>query len=456
MISYSIINKSQLEGASRLDAEYYQPEYLTLAQKLRELSLPRISKLGLAVDASAFYPSIAEYYTSDGIPFVRVADVVNFQLIEDDLLFLPKKIAEQYKTLRKGKPGDIIITKGGTVGNAALLPKKYPEYALSRDIIFIRTSKLPEELAITILLFLNSKFGIFQLLRGASQQIQQHLTFPFIRDLNVPKIAIYEAVELYRKGLDEYENSKSLYAKAENLLLEELGLKDFQVEDDLSFVVNLSDVKSANRVDAEHFQPKYDKLLEKIKQNKCQVLTSIIENVNAKFDPIKTPDSEFKYVELANINSSIGVIDGYTEVLGKEAPSRAKRLLKKDDVIVSSIEGSLEKVALADEEQDGYIASTGFFQFRSKELLPEVILIFAKSMVLQWQFKKHCAGTILTAVPGEALQKMFIPIISKPTQQKIAELVRKSHEARKKSKELLEEAKRKVETSIETQSKRND
>lgn len=32
-------------------------------------------------------------------------------------------------------------------------------------------------------------------------------------------------------------------------------------------------------------------------------------------------------------------------------------------------------------------------------------------------------------------------------------LVRKSHEVRKKSKELLEEAKRKVETSIETQSK---
>ena len=27
MITYSIIQKSQLEGAKRLDAEYYQPEY---------------------------------------------------------------------------------------------------------------------------------------------------------------------------------------------------------------------------------------------------------------------------------------------------------------------------------------------------------------------------------------------------------------------------------------------
>lgn len=171
----------------------------------------------------------------------------------------------------------------------------------------------------------------------------------------------------------------------------------------------------------------------------------------AKFDPTKTPDSEFKYVELANINSSIGIIDGFTNVLGKDAPSRARRVLKTGDVIVSTVEGSLEKVALVDEVQDGYIASTGFSQFRSKELLPEVVLVLAKSIVLQWQFKKHCAGTILTAIPSESLQKILIPTISSITQEKIAELVRKSHEARKKSKELLEQAKRRIEEMIENE-----
>ena len=35
MIFYSIIKKSQLEGALRLDAEYYQPEYLELSSKLK-------------------------------------------------------------------------------------------------------------------------------------------------------------------------------------------------------------------------------------------------------------------------------------------------------------------------------------------------------------------------------------------------------------------------------------
>ena len=35
MITYSIIKKSELEGALRLDAEYYQPEYLNINSKIK-------------------------------------------------------------------------------------------------------------------------------------------------------------------------------------------------------------------------------------------------------------------------------------------------------------------------------------------------------------------------------------------------------------------------------------
>ena len=51
------------------------------------------------------------------------------------------------------------------------------------------------------------------------------------------------------------------------------------------------------------------------------------------------------------------------KIKGDQAPSRARRILKENDVIVSSVKGSLEKVALVDKEYDGSLASTGFFQF---------------------------------------------------------------------------------------------
>src|SRR3989344_4285019 len=39
MITYSIIKKSQLEGALRMDAEYYQPEFLKLRNIIEKNSL---------------------------------------------------------------------------------------------------------------------------------------------------------------------------------------------------------------------------------------------------------------------------------------------------------------------------------------------------------------------------------------------------------------------------------
>jgi len=53
----------------------------------------------------------------------------------------------------------------------------------------------------------------------------------------------------------------------------------------------------------------------------------------------------------------------------------------------------------------------------------------------------------------EQARGLPVPILPRPTQDKIAKLVRESHEARKKAKELLEEAKRKVEELIESNAK---
>lgn len=103
------------------------------------------------------------------------------------------------------------------------------------------------------------------------------------------------------------------------------------------------------------------------------------------------------------------------------------------------------------DDQKDFLASTGFFQFRSEEILPEVLLILTKSIIFRWQLEKRCAGTILTAVSKESIKDIIVPIPQKTIQQKIAGLVRQSHEARKKAKQLLEEAKRKVEELIESQ-----
>lgn len=452
MIIFSIIRKSQLEGATRLDAEYYQPEYLELENKITSVKFRSIKDLSEKVFSGPFGSTLkSESYQDSGIPFIRIGDISDIFIDKDNLVYISKKEHERIYSTHLNI-GDIVLSKIATVGRLSVIDDELGEVNISENNIGIRLQSLDENIRAYTLFFLLSKFGQMQIFRRASGNIQLKLNVSDIESITLPITKDSQNkifADYYSRLMIERKKFIAFYQQAENLLLEESGLKDFKNEESLFSIVNLSEMKNAKRFDAEYFQSKYEKLVKKIKGYSNKKLEDVVESVPAKFDVSKKPNETFKYVELSNINSSLGIIDGFSEVLGKEAPSRAKRILKVWDVIVSSVEGSLEKVALVNKEQEGNLASTGFFQFRSKDILPEVLLVIAKSIIFQMQLEKQCAGTILTAVPKEAIRNMIVPILPKETQQKIANLVRQSHEARKKAKELLEEAKRKVEEMIE-------
>jgi len=445
-MTHSIIQKSRLEGALRLDAEYYQPEYFI------DFSKGEWVTFGSQITCQ-YGLSLAMNDERVGSPMFKMDDINYGFLFDDKIRYanVTENEFEQYEL----NPNDVLFNRVNSeefVGRTGIF-KSDLKAVFASYLIRLKLSKGSKILADYLNLFLNSKFGIKQIHRFARRAVNQ-------ANVNAEELKQFKIAVLpveFQRGIEKtsneiwkgFQDSKKFYRQAEDLLLHDLGLKDFEENDDLFSIVNLSDVQKANRIDAEFFQTKYQKLIEVLKNKNKKSLTKVIENVAANFNPYLQPDKEFKYVELSDINSSIGTIESGNVILGKEAPGRAKRLLKENDVIISSIEGSLEKVALVSKDQMGFLASTGFYQFRSKEILPEVLLILAKSIVLQWQFKQNCAGTILTAVPAEALNQMIIPVLLMNVQQKIADLVKKSHSARQKSKELLEEAKEKVEEMIE-------
>ena len=455
MVNYSIIQKSQLEGGLRLDAEYYQPEYLSLNSKLKNQKSKFLADLAKNIICGPFGSAILqEDYRAAGVPLIRVSDLNDWFVRDDDLVFIKESLSEKMKRYQV-TDGDIVVSQRGTIAMFSRVTNIFPKWNISANLISIKKS--PQIDFDYLLAFLNSFYGINQLYHKLSGQVQPKITTDDVRQILifVPDIEKQrEIAKFIQNSRHGQESSKSLYSQAENLLLTELGLSESKAWEDetLSYIVNLSEAKSAHRADAEYFQPKYEKLVERIKKHGADPLLSLAQNVAARFNPKSQPTKLFQYVELSNITSSVGTIDGFSEVSGDEAPSRAKRVLKTNDVILSSVEGSLEKVALAGKEQEGYLASNGFFQFRSKDILPEVLLVLAKSFILQMQFGKETAGTILTAVPKEAVKNIVVPKVDKPTQQKIADLVQKSHEARSKAKQLLEEAKNKVANLIEVKS----
>lgn len=436
---YSIIKKSQLEGAMRLDAEYYQPEYLEIALKLGDA--PTINTITSDIRYGLY---VEPDYKEEGVNFVRAMNTTNFW-IDGEILKIPGKLVPKEYYLNTGDC--LIVRSGANTGMVSIVYPRLENSTFGSYTIRLRFNKINPFFAAV---FLNTKYGISQTQRSQTGAAQPNLNIPNIKEIRIPIVndkyqkEIESLVLLIEKTKQE---SEDLYSQAETLLLEELGLNDFKNEEKVWNIVNFRDIFEARRMDAEYFGSKHELLENKLKKYKSKNLSDVVENVSAKFNP--DPDKNYKYVELSNINSSVGIIDGSSDILGKEAPNRARRVLKENDVIVSSIEGSLEKVALVDKYQNEYLASTGFFQWKSKEILPQVLLILSRSFVIQDQLRKRCAGAILTAVPKESIRDILIPVLPKEKQEKIADLVKKSHKTRKEAIELLEMAKKKVEEMIE-------
>ncbi|RKU35063.1 hypothetical protein C6496_17350 [Candidatus Poribacteria bacterium] len=255
-----------------------------------------------------------------------------------------------------------------------------------------------------------------------------------------------EKTYLRSKGLTEL--SKTRYAEAQTLLLSELGLIDWQPKHTLAFTTDYASIQRAERIDADYFQPRYDDIISGIKSypGGWGTVASQVHLKDSNFKP--EPETEYQYIELANIGSS-GEVNGCMVAQGQDLPSRARCEVSAGDVIVSSVEGSLESIAMVTGEYDNALCSTGFHAINSDVLNSETLLVFLKSSVGQLQLKKGCSGTILTAINREEFGRIALPTIRAEKQAGIQQKVIESFNLRKHAKDLLECAKRAVEIAIE-------
>ena len=54
-------------------------------------------------------------------------------------------------------------------------------------------------------------------------------------------------------------------------------------------------------------------------------------------DPRQDPASEFQYVDIAGIDHTLKAIAEHQTLMGIDAPSRARKVIRKDDVLVSTV-----------------------------------------------------------------------------------------------------------------------
>lgn len=88
---------------------------------------------------------------------------------------------------------------------------------------------------------------------------------------------------------------------------------------------------------------------------------SRISDISMKGEQRKPSDEEtFIYVDIGSINRDLKCIESPLHLIGKDAPSRARKVIRSGDVLVSLTRPNLNAVALVPCHLDNQIASTGF------------------------------------------------------------------------------------------------
>ena len=409
--------------------------------------------IGNTLTSSQYGVSIEMNEDNIGTKIYRMNEISN--MLCDRNILKHAELNDNQIVAFKLKDRDVLFNRTNSpefVGRTGIFRKFSDE-----DIVFasylVRINPDPEIVTPEYLTaFLNTKYGIIDIKRRARHSINQsNVNLEEVKRIEIPLLCnqLQNGItSSFNNAVDSIQASEVVYNEAQTLLLSELGLANWQPKHQLTFVKNFSDTQRAERIDADYFQPKYDEIINAIKNYSggWDILENQVHVKDTNFNP--DAETEYKYIELANIGSNGEITDCMVEQ-GENLPTRARRKVAAGDVIVSSIEGSLESIALITEEYDNALCSTGFHVVQSEVLNSKVLLVLLKSSVGQLQLKKGCSGTILTAINKEEFSKIAVPKIREEKQSEIEQKVIESFSLRRRAKDLLEHAKRAVEIAIE-------
>ncbi|MDR2652771.1 MAG: restriction endonuclease subunit S [Prevotellaceae bacterium] len=409
--------------------------------------------MGLNVDGSAFYPALEPYYNQGSYPFLRVGDIKDY-IDYDNCIKVPFEILHKYPTLKHCKKGDIVLTKGGTVGLAGLITQ---DCCVTRDLIFINSSILPEEDYICLFLYLSTKFSYYQLIRSSSQSVQPHLTITLVRDIAVFKYSSQFKLtisKIYNQSVEKRMQSKSLYRQAEELLLGTIGLKDFQPTEENKNIKSFSEsFLATGRLDAEYYQPKYEEIISKVKQQEYDLLGNLV-SIKKSIEPGSDvySDEGLPFLRVADYNK-FGISTPekkLSDTFCKENLTLIENLKPRKETILFSKDGSVGTAYMLREDAD-FITSGAILHLtvKNRKVLPEYLTLALNSEVVQQQAERDAGGSIILHWRMEEIENVVVPIVDIKIQQQIAELIEKSFYLCAESKRLLDEVKDMVEKEIE-------
>lgn len=162
-------------------------------------------------------------------------------------------------------------------------------------------------------------------------------------------------------------------------------------------------------------------------------LGDILQLPQETANPHSRPDEVFQYVDISSVNPDSNIVIEPKTILGREAPSRARKVIRENDVIFSTTRPYLKTLALVDKSLTGQICSTGFCVMRPKKAVyAEYLFYFAQTTSFLDQILPKMRGSNYPAVSDENIFDALIPLPSLSIQRAIVVILSKADMIRRK------------------------
>lgn len=403
--------------------------------------------------SSGHTPYLHDVKSGGDIGFITVECISDLKLHFDRLKSITKEHFEnEFKSNRLVKDS-VCCTIKRRICKAFPVTKDFGNLAFNQDISFF-LPKIEIVNPVYLATYLCSNIGQSFAFRQMTEQMNPYISVGNLKSLPVVILSMSfqkKIAALFEVAQRLSENSNQSYSSAETILLETIGLKDFEPSTDR---VNVKSYKESflatGRLDAEYYQKKYEDIESKILgyKNGADILKNQIEYITtgeyaSSYESVGLESVPY----IRNNNMKKGHIELDDEYYVN--PNNFKTKANIGEILTSRV-GTIGLFGVIKAGQENCVYSDNILCFKLKSnYIPEVYAMLFSTVLYKLLLEKLAGGSVQSLITQTSIKELPIPNIEYSIQLKVADLINESFRLKKQSEQLLETAKHAVEIAIE-------
>jgi len=458
MAVWSEVPLHALSKDFRIDADYYRPDVLALRQSI-ERSNHRVSRLEDVSDSIINFGAYSLCnnisFTETGVRFITAENILDGHIDYESARHIPFEQHQGLLWKSQVQKGQVLVAMAARLGYAAVYDQSDCLNS-SQDVAKVSLKDHDQTNPYYVAAFINSRLGRDQLNASQSGSVQQHTNLGKIKDLQVvilPRQTQRLISEKYLQALSEREKAHALYTQAEGLLLSGLGLGELDLSPTLFYECPFSETQQTARLDAEFFQPAYQRVVDICSSYKggAETLDALLESMTNGVECREFVDEGTPYIRVGDMGKLRIRSSDAVRISQQDASRLSSKIVLRQGDVLTARSGSIGQACVVTENDEASILSSHIMRLRPRKecpVLSDCLALFLATLPGIQQVLKNGNGGIVPEISQPFMKRVVVPIIAKRTQKRLSEMIGESLQAEDASRRLLEEAKRMVEEAV--------